>query len=234
MPFLFSADGFVRVIDGARRIHAQAASHEQYMEALLAKTEADVVDATAALDGLPEETEAAAMDPLVVALRAHLRHSQADVTIARQMWVDAQESRLTASRLVTDLRNNTATEPSSTAGTVRHGVLVVDDFEDTRELVARILEDAGFVVRTACNGLEAILAAYEMKPAVIVMDVTMPVLGGLEATRLIKAIDRIRDVRVIAHTAEPHLTDAELFAAVLEKPVLPTIVVDTVRRYAAA
>ena len=114
---------------------------------------------------------------------------------------------------------------------------MVDDYEDTRELVARILEDAGFIVRTASNGLEAIIAAYEMKPSVIVMDVTMPVLNGLEATRLIKAIDAIRHVRVIAHTAEPHIADAAaatLFAAVLHKPVPPTVVVDTVRRCVAA
>jgi len=42
-------------------------------------------------------------------------------------------------------------------------------------------------VRTAANGVEALIAAHEMRPAVIVMDVTMGVLDGIEATRLIKA-----------------------------------------------
>jgi CheY-like chemotaxis protein len=146
----------------------------------------------------------------------------------------ARETRKAASQLVSDLRQTTASDPSPDLGS-RPAVLVVDDYEDTRELVARILEEAGFIVRTASNGLEAIIAAYEMKPSVIVMDVTMPVLNGVEATRLIKAIDAIRNVRVIAHTAEPHLADsaaATLFAAVLHKPVLPTVVVDTVRRCA--
>ena len=55
-------------------------------------------------------------------------------------------------------------------------MLVVDDYYDVRELAARVLQDAGFVVRTAANGLEGLMAAYEMRPGVILMDVTMPVL----------------------------------------------------------
>ena len=51
-----------------------------------------------------------------------------------------------------------------------------------------MLVSAGFSVRSATNGLEALLAAYDLQPAVIVMDLMMPVLDGLEAARLIKAI----------------------------------------------
>ena len=60
-------------------------------------------------------------------------------------------------------------------------MLVVDDAEDLLELVAYVLRDAGFVVRTAVNGVEALFAAYEMQPAVIVMDMKMPLLDGIEA-----------------------------------------------------
>jgi hypothetical protein len=74
-------------------------------------------------------------------------------------------------------------------------VLVVDDYGDVRDLLARVLEGAGFLVRTAANGLEGLIAAYEMRPAVIVMDVSMPVLDGIEATRLIKAGEATRDAR---------------------------------------
>lgn len=232
MPFSFTNDGFVRIVDGARRVQAQAASHERQMETLLKKTESAVAAALTALSDLPEKPEAGA-NPLALAFRAHLRESQDRAVTAKKMWGAARDSRVTASQLVSDLRNGPATEPSAPDPSVRHAVLVVDDYEETRELVARVLEDAGFVVRTASNGLQAIIAAYEMKPAVIVMDVSMPVLNGLEATRLIKAIDTIRDVRVIAHTAEAHLAEGAagtLFAAVLHKPVPPTVVVDTVRR----
>jgi two-component system cell cycle response regulator DivK len=235
MPFCFTTAGFVRIVDGARRVHAQAASHERQMETILTKAYSDVALAVAALGEYPEDMQAG-VDPLVMALRAELRRSHDSVATARRMLNAAGKNRLIASQLVSDLRDSTATEPSSTEPALRQAVLVVDDYAETREVVARMLEDAGFVVRTANNGLQAIIAAYEMKPAVIVMDVSMPVLNGLEATRLIKAIDTIRDVRVIAHTAEAHLPEAEaatLFAAVLHKPVPPTVVVDTVRRYAA-
>ena len=82
-------------------------------------------------------------------------------------------------------------------------MLVVDDYGDVRELIAEVLRNAGFVVRTAANGLEGLLAAYEMRPAVIVMDFAMPVLDGLEATRLIKASEAMRQARVIAYTSTP-------------------------------
>jgi CheY-like chemotaxis protein len=139
---------------------------------------------------------------------------------ARQLCVSARQNRLAAGRLVSDRRDTGDRRLSRSEPAVRHAVLVVDDYEDCRDLVSMLLHDAGFIVRTASNGLEAILAAYEMRPAVIVMDVTMPVLDGLEATRSIKAIDAIRDSRVIAYTATPALPDVVAnghFAAVLEK-----------------
>jgi CheY-like chemotaxis protein len=94
---------------------------------------------------------------------------------------------------------------------------------------------ARFTVRTASNGLEALLAAYEMRPAVIVMDVTMPVLDGIAATRLIKAIDTTRHAQVIAYTGEAGVDEPPrrtLFAAVLQKPASPSVVLATVRRMA--
>ena len=77
--------------------------------------------------------------------------------------------------------------------------------------------------RTAGNGLEALLAAYEMKPAVIVMDVTMPVLDGIEATRLIKATEGIRESKVIAHTGNTSIPalNKRWFVAVVPKPSPP-------------
>jgi CheY-like chemotaxis protein len=64
------------------------------------------------------------------------------------------------------------------------------------------------------------------------MDVAMPVLDGIEATRLIKSIRASRDTRVIAYTANPSTAEPlvhELFVAVLPKPSAPDDVVATVR-----
>ena len=115
-------------------------------------------------------------------------------------------------------------------------VLVVDDIEDARVLIAETLLQAGFLVRTAENGLDALIAAYEWQPAVIVMDITMPVLDGIEATRLIKAGKATRDARVIAHTAKPgsaaiHLQ--QLFDAVVPKPCMPGMLLGAVREAAS-
>ena len=87
------------------------------------------------------------------------------------------------------------------------------------------------------NGLDALLNAYEMQPAVIVMDMTMPVLDGVEATRLIKATKATRDARVIAYTANPSLADVlaqRLFVAVLPKPSTPDVLIAAVQNVARA
>jgi len=235
MSVSFNANEFARLGDGARGAEARAETHERQMETLLATAEADVELALAALADVPEGT-LARVDHFVLALRAQLHRSRHGVDIARQLCVRARENRLAASRLVSELRDQRESGTVSPARVVRHAVLVVDDHDDIRELVATLLDDAGFIVRTASNGLEAIIAAYEMRPAVIVMDVSMPVLDGLEATRLIKAIDAIRDARIIAYTATPTLSAVyvnPLFAAVLEKPAPLDAVLAAVRQLAA-
>jgi CheY-like chemotaxis protein len=103
-------------------------------------------------------------------------------------------------------------------------------------VVARILEDGGFLVRTASNDLEALIAAYEMRRRVIVMDVCRPVLDGVEATRLIKAGETTRDARVIAYTGTSSFETSPtptLFAAVLTKPATPVAVLATVQQVAS-
>ena len=112
-------------------------------------------------------------------------------------------------------------------------VLVVDDAVDTCELAATVLEHAGFHVITASNGLEGVLAAHLAPPAVILMDITMPVLNGVEAARLLKASTVTRDLKVIAYTAQPDFCDGPvrpLFVDVLSKPSNPDAIVASVRR----
>jgi CheY-like chemotaxis protein len=103
-------------------------------------------------------------------------------------------------------------------------------------MIAEVLRQAGFAVRTAANGFEGLLAAYEMRPAVIVMDFTMPVLDGIEATRLIKAAEATRRARVIAYTSNSAFDDKSvknLFAAVLQKPATPADLLATIHHVAS-
>lgn len=115
-------------------------------------------------------------------------------------------------------------------------VLVVDDSRDTRDMTADALESAGFHTITAGNGLDGVIAAHYARPVVILMDVTMPVLDGIEATRLLKASAATRQVNVIAHTAnnEDSSSFARLFDGVLLKPTHPDLVIATVQRFARA
>jgi CheY-like chemotaxis protein len=233
--FSFTASEFARIGDGARRVEDQALSHEREAQALLAAAEANAQLAMGPLSQARDVTEAC-VDRFEVAALAQLRRSEAAVAAARHLCAAAREHRYATHRLLSDLGYGAvAAAPAPDAA--RHAVLVVDDLEDSRDLLSAVLHRAGFVVRTAGNGLEAIIAAYEMRPAVILMDVSMPVLDGVEATRLIKTIDAIRDARVIAYTASPLATVPRhnaLFAAVLQKPTPLDVVVATVRQFADA
>jgi two-component system, cell cycle response regulator DivK len=235
MTLPLDAEQIDRIADSARRLEGRAGSHETELDALLATAEADVLLGRATLSR-PRHVTEECVERLAMALAAQVRRREEDVATARQLCATAREYRLAAGRLVLDL-GGCSEERTSSSGSRRPAVLVVDDYDDTRDLVCTVLQSGGFIVRTARNGLEAILTAYDIRPAVIVMDVSMPVLDGLEATRLIKAIDAIRDARVIAHTARPSfsaLEDSTLFAAVLPKPALPEVVLAAVQQWVAA
>ncbi|HEY7410371.1 MAG TPA: response regulator [Vicinamibacteria bacterium] len=105
-------------------------------------------------------------------------------------------------------------------------ILVVDDLADQRRMYGAYLEHEGYEVRTAANGTEAIALAVEFRPDLIVMDLSMPGLDGFEATRVLKQMERTRDIPVLALTAYgEHLPEEWArevgCAAYLRKPLLP-------------
>jgi CheY-like chemotaxis protein len=79
--------------------------------------------------------------------------------------------------------------------------MVVDDSEDIRELLRVQLTRLGYRVVEAADGREAVEAVKKECPALILMDLTMPVLDGFEATRLIRRIEMARGVVILAFTA---------------------------------
>ena len=235
MSFSFTADEFARIRHCVRQVEDDAASRERFADALLLAAEQDVelAQSTAANPG---DVTRACLDRFSFEAQAQLRRSLDTLGNMRRLCVDAREHRRDTERLIAELRRDTDAAGLS-ADRRRTAVLVVDDFDDGRELVCAVLTGAGFIVRAASNGLEGLLTAYEMRPSVIVMDVTMPILDGIEATRLIKAADATRDARVIACTGSPSTLEGladRLFVAVLPKPASPADVLATVRLHAAA
>ena len=83
----------------------------------------------------------------------------------------------------------------------RKTVLVVDDTGDIREVMRLQLTALGYRVVEASNGREAVEVAARERPALILMDLTMPVLDGLSATRLIRETDGLGGVVIVAFTA---------------------------------
>lgn len=113
-------------------------------------------------------------------------------------------------------------------------ILIVDDDENTRKALTSVLRMADFDVITASNGVEAVIAAHNLRPALIIMDIMMPVLGGIEATRLLKAIAQTSAIPVIAHTGRPEecrVHEPALFACILAKPIEPDALAPLVSHY---
>jgi CheY-like chemotaxis protein len=114
-------------------------------------------------------------------------------------------------------------------------ILVVDDYEDAREMYAEYLRFCGFRVAEARNGNEALEQAFTLKPDLILMDLSLPGMDGWEATRQLKADDRTRNIPVVALTGHA-LAGASEGAkragcdSFVTKPCLPDDLVVEVRR----
>lgn len=223
----FSSEHFARIRHDARGMVERTRDHEGRLNALVETAEDVARHATV----LSEAIDAKEMEHLCV---EQVRRSAENAQATVRAYVSAREQHAAAYRNWTRLDDGTADAHEGTAspGTA---VLVVDDVEDVRDLLAVVLSAAGFAVRTAVNGLEGLLAAYDMRPRVIVMDLTMPVLNGFEATRLIKATDAIRESKIIAYTANDSIPPplARWFVAIVRKPSPPDVVLAAVQNAAA-
>jgi two-component system cell cycle response regulator DivK len=113
-------------------------------------------------------------------------------------------------------------------------VLLAEDFEDARELYRDYLEFSGFTVKTATNGQDAIDQAIALQPDLILMDASMPVLDGWQATRQLKSNPATQHIPILALTAHA-FDDARQQAksvgcdGFVTKPCLPDDLVTQVR-----
>jgi CheY-like chemotaxis protein len=115
-------------------------------------------------------------------------------------------------------------------------VLVVDDSGDIRELMRMMLQMKNCSVVEAVNGQEAVELAPQVRPNLILMDLSMPVLDGYEATRLIKAQLKTQDIPIVAVSAfcdmeNRHKAVAAGCIECVSKPIDFTVIGDVVNRY---
>lgn len=106
---------------------------------------------------------------------------------------------------------------------MRSKVLVVEDYEDTREFMKFLLQDYGFDVSEATNGFEAIEAVSKQVPDLILMDISMPGMDGLTATKKIREHQTAKATPIIAITAYGEMAQRKALEAgcnaSLSKPI---------------
>jgi two-component system sensor histidine kinase/response regulator len=120
-------------------------------------------------------------------------------------WFTLPEARSSASSDAS--RTDPVQEPESRS--VRGRVLVADDNEVNRVLFTDVLISAGYEVSIARNGREAVEVARSSHPDVILMDMDMPVMDGLEATRELRTMTRFEKIPIIAISGNADIESIE-------------------------
>jgi CheY-like chemotaxis protein len=114
-------------------------------------------------------------------------------------------------------------------------VLVVEDYQDAREMYAAYLQFSGYRVAEAADGLEALDKTRELMPDIILMDLALPKMDGWEATRQLKADDKTKHIPIVALTGHALAGFAEGARqagcdSFVTKPCLPDALVVEIQR----
>ena len=117
-------------------------------------------------------------------------------------------------------------------------VLLVDDYRDALDVWALFLQAEGFEVLTAADGHEALAHATSVVPDMVVMDIQLPGLSGLEVARELRKSPLTRHIPLIAATGLSHATQIDEarvagFDAVIVKPCDPEVLIAEMRRLLA-
>jgi len=129
----------------------------------------------------------------------------------------------------------TPRRPAGRGRSKRPLVLVVDDYADNREMYSAYLRFQGLEVVEAANGTEALEHAFARRPDLVVMDLSLPGVDGWQATRILKADVRTKDIPVIAVTGHALAGAPERAAEAgcdgfLTKPCLPEDLLREIQR----
>lgn len=115
-------------------------------------------------------------------------------------------------------------------------ILVIEDNEQNLYLITFILEKNGFDVVSARDGRQGIDKACSETPALILLDIQLPLMDGYEVARQLRQIDAVKEIPIIAVTSYAMVGDREKSLAAgctgyLEKPINPMTFIDEIRKY---
>ena len=104
--------------------------------------------------------------------------------------------------MISTIESGPSTLRNSAANQVKAAtVLLVEDTEDNRQMMRRLLEMSGYRVVEATNGKEAVDAALQVQPQIILMDLSLPFIDGLAATRRIRSLPGMNKGPIVAVSA---------------------------------
>jgi len=126
--------------------------------------------------------------------------------------------------------------PSETTGAAPKLILIVEDNELNMKLFHDLLEAHGYATLQTRNGKEALQIAREHRPDLILMDIQLPEVSGLEVTRWLKADEELRSIPVIAVTAFAMKGDEEKIREggcedYIAKPISVSKFIEAVQRF---
>lgn len=124
----------------------------------------------------------------------------------------------------------------TTNGTMPKTVLIVEDNELNMKLFRDLLEAHGYQTLQTRNGIEALSLARDHRPDLILMDIQLPEVSGLDVTKWLKEDDQLRNIPVIAVTAFAMKGDEERIReggceAYISKPITVSMFLDTIRQF---
>ena len=115
-------------------------------------------------------------------------------------------------------------------------ILIVEDNDDSRELVVKVLKNKGYQTVEAIDGEDAVEKAIAEKPALILLDISIPKMDGYAVAKKLKSLEEFRDVPIVALTAHAMKGDREKvivagFEGYISKPINVREFPDQVRSY---
>ena len=113
-------------------------------------------------------------------------------------------------------------------------ILIIDDDSDIRDAITQILEYEGYSVKTASNGKEGIDTVLNSKPGLILLDLMMPVMNGLQFKTELDTHEQLKDIPVVILSADGNIaqkTQDFKISGFLRKPIQLETLLNTVKKH---